>query len=114
MSNIAQITNLNLKIMKKIVLGIVFLCAVSFAFAGNDFEDSSLINDKENITEVIFFTESGSQSEQFTYAENYLITLEMDSTIDSYPCRWRYCITRNGVKYCTEWEYGECLSEVQL
>ncbi|WP_231372729.1 hypothetical protein [Aureivirga sp. CE67] len=40
------------------------------------------------------------------------IEFEYLSQDEDYPCRWRYCIYYDGEKYCTEWEYGECLEEV--
>jgi len=88
----------------------MFLFVVSFAFAGND----SLTNSEVKLTDVTFTLENNSQNEQATYAMMNLITIEIDNTVEDYPCRWRYCITVEGDKYCTEWNYGECLEEVMI
>lgn len=88
----------------------VFLFVVSFAFAGND----SLTNNEVKLTDVSFTMENNFQNEQVAYVMMNLTIIEIDNTVENYPCRWRYCITRDGVKYCTEWNYGECLEEVMI
>ena len=45
---------------------------------------------------------------------DYIIQMEsLDGEMDG-RCKWRFCHYRNGIKYCTEWTYGECLDAVEI
>lgn len=88
----------------------MFLFAISYAFAGND----SLTNSEVKLTDVTFSMENNSQNEQVTYVMMNLITIEIDNTVEDYPCSWRYCINYEGNRYCSEWYHGECLEEVMI
>ena len=48
-----------------------------------------------------FVTLSSFTSIQETNAVKYNLFEPVD-------CMWRSCITQGGVKYCTEWTYGNC------
>lgn len=35
-------------------------------------------------------------------------SLTSNEDVKTVPCKWRTCITQNGVKFCTEWTSGNC------
>jgi len=96
--------------MKNLFLTLALLLTVSFAFAGNitpKIDKGLIINPTINLTGITYT----SNNNQFSN-----ISFDTEKTDnEDYPCRWRICTYKNGVKVgCTPWEYGECLDTVNL
>ncbi len=113
--------------MKKVVLIFVFLFALTSSYANNfsnndlkisEIEDISIENvasndlDFESLSiDLISFTSSyevknNSTSMNTFQAENI--------EVEVFDYWVRYCIYRNGRKYCTEWEYVIELEEIVI
>ncbi|MEO1518762.1 MAG: hypothetical protein AAFV95_27355 [Bacteroidota bacterium] len=57
-----------------------------------------------------FTTASEAVAETSSPVVSYTQVEELED--EDFPCRWRTCVYIDGVKYCTEWQYGEC--EIQI
>ncbi len=97
--------------MKNLILSVVLLLTVSFAFAANDVETVSTFDD---------VTVELTNSVELADAD-FTIEIEVEyasfdaSNTAAYPCRWRTCTYINGVlQGCTAWTYGECLDEIVI
>jgi len=101
--------------MKNIFLTLALLLTVSFAFAGNGLnKGTSPLNEKGVFkASIMKSAEVIYNSDNNLLAGNFLDIEKTDN--EDYPCRWRICTYKNGVKVgCTAWEYGECLDTVNL
>jgi hypothetical protein len=98
--------------MKKVVLMLVFLFALTGSFAnsfnGNDIKSSTIENvsiekpiDNVVINDLDFESLS---TDLMSFTSNDVFQLE-NSKIEIPDYYVRYCIYINGRKYCTDWEY---------
>lgn len=78
--------------MKNVFFALAFMLVGTFAFA------SSEVN---KIEEFVIINQDTVENS---------ITSEVEAV---FPCCWRDCVIINGVKYCTDWECGECIIIIQ-
>ncbi len=87
--------------MKNILLTLVLVLTVSFAFAGNEIEKASVVE----VEETVFTTNEVNRTISIELLEvPFLEYNNLTSSTDYISCRYRKCIIFNGEKYCTEWK----------
>jgi hypothetical protein len=113
--------------MRKVVLTFVFLFALANTYAnnfsGNDVKNSAIENNSFDVIildkfnhESLSFDLSGSTATD--EVENRLTSIQTfngdNIEVEMFDYYVRWCITRNGIKYCTEWVLVIELEEVVI
>jgi hypothetical protein len=111
--------------MKKVVLIFVFLFALTTSYA-NSFNDLKSLDFENTLIENVVLNEFDFKSLSFDLISftssvdvvnnsTLINTSEADKIeVEMFDYWRRYCIYRNGRKYCTEWEYVVELEEVVI
>jgi|GEM_PF-5844341 len=112
--------------MKNVFFALAFLLVGTFAFANNNLEatsenvenlvsiDDAIFNDfnfKSLNIDLLSFTSSDEIVNDLTSMN---ISQADNIEVEVFDYWVRYCIYRNGRKYCTEWEYVIELDEVVI
>jgi hypothetical protein len=111
--------------MKKVVLIFVFLFALTSSYA-NNFNDLKSSDIENSLIENVVLNEFNFKSLSIDFigftssveVENDLTSINTSQAdkieVEMFDYWVRYCIYRNGRKYCTEWEYVIELDEVVI